>query len=68
MERPPTIQFEKRDHIAIVTINRPEAMNSLTRDMLTALDDAFVEFDQDPDLWVAVLTGAGDKAFSAGIT
>ena len=67
MERPPGIQFEKRDHIAIVTINRPEAMNSFTRDMLLALDAAFVEFDQDPELWVAVLTGAGDKAFSAGM-
>jgi enoyl-CoA hydratase len=67
VERPPTIQFEKRDHLAILTINRPEAMNSLTRDMLTALDDAFAEFNGDPDLWVAVLTGAGDKAFSAGM-
>ncbi len=67
MKRSPGIQFEKRDHIAIVTIDRPEAMNSLTRDMLLALDAAFVEFDQDPELWVAVLTGAGDKAFSAGM-
>ncbi len=67
MERSPAIQFEKRDHVAILTINRPEAMNSLTRDMLLGLDDAFVEFDRDPDLWVAILTGAGDKAFSAGM-
>jgi len=67
LERPPTIRFERRDHIAIVTIDRPEAMNSLTRDMLSALDDAFVEFDRDPDLWVAILTGSGDKAFSAGM-
>jgi len=67
VERSPAIQFEKRDHVAILTINRPEAMNSLTRDMLLGLDDAFVEFDRDPDLWVAILTGAGDKAFSAGM-
>jgi enoyl-CoA hydratase len=67
LERPPTIRFERRDHIAIVTIDRPEAMNSLTRDMLSALDDAFLEFDRDPDLWVAILTGSGDKAFSAGM-
>jgi enoyl-CoA hydratase len=67
VERPTAIQFEKRDHVAILTINRPEAMNSLTRDMLLGLDDAFVEFDRDTDLWVAILTGAGDKAFSAGM-
>ena len=67
MERPSTIQLDKKDHIAIVTINRPESMNSLTRDMLTALDVAFEEFDRDPDLWVAILTAAGDKAFSAGM-
>lgn len=67
MERPAGIQFEKKDHIAVVTINRPEAMNALTRDMLLGLDAAFDEFNQDPDLWVAVLTGAGDRAFSAGM-
>jgi enoyl-CoA hydratase len=67
VERVPGIDFEKRGHIAIVTIDRPEAMNSLTRDMLTGLDEAFAEFDRDPGLWVAVLTGAGDKAFSAGM-
>lgn len=67
MELPPTILYEKRDHIAIVTINRPEAANSLTSEMLGALDAAFDEFNNDPDLWVAILTGAGDKAFSAGM-
>jgi enoyl-CoA hydratase len=67
LERPSSIRFEKQGHTAILTIDRPEAMNSLTRDMLTGLDAAFVEFDEDPDLWVAILTGAGDKAFSAGM-
>jgi enoyl-CoA hydratase len=64
---PPTILYEKRDRIATVTINRPEAMNALTSEMLAALDEAFEEFTNDPDLWVAILTGAGDKAFSAGM-
>jgi len=63
---PPTILFEKRDHIATITINRPEAMNALTGDMVAALDAAFEEFTNDAGLWVAILTGAGDKAFSAG--
>ncbi len=67
MKLPPTILYEKRDHIAVVTINRPEAMNSLTREMLTGLDAAFEEFNANSDLWVAILTGAGQKAFSAGM-
>jgi enoyl-CoA hydratase len=67
LELPPTILYEKRDHIAVVTINRPEAMNSLTREMLGALDAVFAEFNGDDDLWVAILTGAGERAFSAGM-
>lgn len=64
---PTTIQFEKRGHVAVFTINRPEAMNSLTKEMLLGLDAGFAEFNEDPDLWVAILTGAGDKAFCAGM-
>ena len=67
MDLPPTILFEKKDHIAIVTINRPEAMNSLTCEMLGALDDVFKAFENDPDLWVAILTATGDRAFCAGM-
>ena len=67
MELPPTIRFDKQDHIATVTINRPDAMNSLTVEMLAALDAAFEEFNNDDDLWVAILTGAGDKAFCSGM-
>ncbi len=67
MQLPPTIEYEKRGHVAIVTINRPDARNALTTEMLTALDAAFDEFNGDSDLWVAILTGAGDKAFSSGM-
>ena len=67
MELPPTILYEKKDRVAIVTFNRPEAMNSLTSDMLTAMDAAFEDFNDDPDLWVAILTGVGEKAFSSGM-
>ena len=67
MKLPPTILYEKRDRIVTITINRPDAMNALTSAMLASLDEAFAEFDSDPDLWVAVLTGAGDKAFCAGM-
>ena len=67
MELPPTILFEKKDHIATVTISRPEALNSLTLEMLTGIEDAMRAFQDDPDLWVAVLTAEGDKAFSSGL-
>ena len=64
---PPTMLYEKRDHIAIVTINRPEAMNAFTAEMLRAMDAAFADFNADPDLWVAILTAAGGKSFSSGM-
>ena len=67
MDLPPTMLYEKRDRIATVTINRPEAMNAFTPDMLQAMDAAFADFNKDPDLWVAILTAAGEKSFCAGM-
>lgn len=64
---PPTFTYEKRGRIALMTINRPEAMNSFTKEMLIGMDAAFDDFNADPDLWVAVITGAGQKAFCAGM-
>lgn len=64
---PPTMLYEKRDRIAIVTINRPEAMNAFTADMLRGMDAAFADFNADPDLWVAILAAAGEKSFCAGM-
>jgi enoyl-CoA hydratase len=64
---PETIQYEKRDHVAIITINRPEAMNSLTLEMLLGIEEAFDDFNADDDAWVAIFTAAGDKAFSSGL-
>jgi enoyl-CoA hydratase len=61
-----TIRFDKQNHIATVTIDRPEAMNALTGEMSNALDAAFDEFTNDDELWVAILTATGDKVFSAG--
>lgn len=60
------IKVEKREHIMIVTINRPEVMNALHPPASKEMDDAFNDFAADPNAWVAILTGAGDKAFSAG--
>ena len=66
MDLPPTILYEKKDRVATITINRPDALNALTGEMLSGLDAAFADFNADDDLWVAILTGAGDKAFCAG--
>jgi E-phenylitaconyl-CoA hydratase len=60
------VLFEKKGKIAYVTINRPEAMNALDNEVQEGLTKAWRDLDSDPDLWVAILTGAGDKAFTAG--
>lgn len=60
------IRYEKDGQIATITINRPEAMNAMDRDTSRELAEAFQDFDQEEYLRVAILTGAGDKAFSAG--
>ncbi|MDE3008775.1 MAG: crotonase/enoyl-CoA hydratase family protein [Acidobacteriota bacterium] len=58
---------ERRGHVEILTINRPEARNAVNRATAIALSDALDEAERDDDVWVVVLTGAGDKAFSAGM-
>ncbi|MFE7719158.1 crotonase/enoyl-CoA hydratase family protein [Nocardia rhizosphaerihabitans] len=56
---------EKRDHVLIVTMNRPEARNALSGEMMAIMRDAWDQVDSDPDIRVAILTGAGG-AFCAG--
>jgi len=58
---------ERRGHIDILTINRPEARNAMNRAAAVALSDFLDEAEADDNVWVVVLTGAGDKAFSAGM-
>jgi enoyl-CoA hydratase/carnithine racemase len=60
------IVVEREGPIAIVTINRPAVYNALHRAAHLELHDAFDRFAGDPDQWVAIITGAGDKAFCAG--
>jgi enoyl-CoA hydratase len=64
---PATFTYEKRGHVAVMTYNRPQAGNSLTKEMLIAQDAAFDDFNADPDLHVAILTGAGAKTFCTGM-
>lgn len=61
----PSAYLRRHGHIAIVTMNRPHAMNAVNAAMSIAMQDAIDEFVADPDLRVGILTGAG-KAFSAG--
>ncbi len=58
---------ERRGRVEIITINRPEARNAINYDTSKALADAFDEVEADPEVWAVVLTGSGDKAFSAGM-
>jgi enoyl-CoA hydratase len=67
LKMPETFTYEKRGKIAIMTVNRPKAMNSFTEEMLAAMDAAFEDFQKDDDLWVAIFTGAGEKAFCSGM-
>ena len=60
------ILYEKKGHVAYFTINRPDAMNAFDPPTIKAFSDASLEFKDDPEAWVAIVTGAGDKAFSAG--
>ncbi|MFC0081307.1 crotonase/enoyl-CoA hydratase family protein [Aciditerrimonas ferrireducens] len=61
------VERERRGHVEILTINRPEARNAINAAVTTAMADALDELEDDQDCWVVVLTGAGDKAFSAGM-
>lgn len=58
---------EKDGPVAVVTLNRPEAMNALSRELRAALRQAMLELDNDPSVKVVVLTGAGERAFTAGL-
>ncbi len=60
------IRIEKKEHITVITINRSEVMNALHPPASKEMDDAFNEFAADRDAWIAILTGAGEKAFCAG--
>ena len=60
------VDYKEEGRIAIITINRPEAMNAMNADVLKGLQEAYVNFRDNDDLWVAIITGAGDRAFSAG--
>jgi enoyl-CoA hydratase len=58
---------ERRGGVEVLTLNRPEKRNALNKELLDALATTFAELESDDDVRVIVLTGAGDRAFSAGM-
>lgn len=58
--------YERDGHVATITYNRPEALNAVNRDLRRDLNAAWDMFMADEEAWVAILTGAGDRAFCAG--
>jgi enoyl-CoA hydratase/carnithine racemase len=62
-----TILLEKRDRVATIVLNRPEVLNALTWKMLEEIEEAAREAERDESVMVLVVTGAGERAFCAGI-
>jgi crotonobetainyl-CoA hydratase len=60
------VLVERRGHVLLVTLNRPEAMNSVNAEVATGLGNALDEADKDPEIRAIVLTAAGGRAFCAG--
>ncbi len=58
--------FEIEGHVATITLNRPDAMNALNPDLRWSLSQHFDEVERNDNIWIAIVTGAGSKAFCAG--
>lgn len=59
------VEVTKKDHIAVVTMNRPEALNALNKAVFTDLEVALDDVEKDDEVYVVIITGAG-RAFIAG--
>jgi enoyl-CoA hydratase/carnithine racemase len=62
----PDLLVERAGHVTVFTLNRPEKLNAMTLAMGREFMAAFAEFETDPEQYVAVITGSGDRAFSSG--
>lgn len=60
------VRVDREGPVTIVTLNRPDVMNALHSPAHFELDEVFNDFANDPEQWVAIVTGAGERAFSAG--
>lgn len=61
-----SIDYKKSNRIVIITINRPEAYNAINVQTWKELNEALINLRDDPELWVGIITGSGEKAFCAG--
>ena len=60
------IRVEREEHVTVITLNRPDVMNALHSPAHFEMHEVLDAFAADPDQWVGIITGAGDRAFSAG--
>ena len=60
------IKFERKGHVAVFTLNRPSAMNAVSFELATRLEQLMEEFEKDDDLWVGILASSHAKVFCAG--
>lgn len=60
------VLYEVDDHVATVTLNRPDKLNAMDPETYAALSEAWLRIRDDSEIWVGIVTGAGDRAFTAG--
>jgi enoyl-CoA hydratase/carnithine racemase len=61
-----TVEVVKKDHFAVVTLNRPDALNALNTQMAKDIIDVMGQLSDDIDVWAVILTGLGERAFCVG--
>ena len=61
------IRYQKEGKVVVITIDRPEAMNALSFQAMEELTNTWLRFKDDTEAWIAIVTGAGDKAFCSGL-
>ena len=61
------VLFSRQGHVGVITLNRPEAMNSLNGPLCSRLSEILEVIERDDDIHAAIITGTGEKAFCAGI-
>ena len=61
-----SVLYQTKENIATVTISRPKALNALNAEILSELSDNFKKIQQDKNIYVVIITGAGEKSFVAG--
>ena len=59
------VEYEVKGRIAYITMNRPEKLNAMNREMIDGLWDGFTNFRDDPEVWLAIVSGRG-RSFSVG--